>query len=92
VSSRKSTSSSPHDACLSFEYTDRQRARIVERSLRPEVGDVDGDRTRVCLARDGTTLHITIEADDLVALRAGFNTWLSLASVAESAGEIPDCP
>jgi KEOPS complex subunit Pcc1 len=83
-------SSSPHDACLSFEYADRQRARIVERSLRPEVGDIDGDRTRVRLTRDGTRLDLSIGADDLVALRAGFNTWLSLASVAESAGGIPD--
>ncbi len=88
MTSRKSTSTNPGDAHLSLEYADAERARRVERSLRPEVSDIDSDRTEVTLERDGPTLGIRVDADDIVALRAGLNTWLSLASVAESAGGI----
>ncbi len=86
MTSKKSTSSSLHDARYRVEYDDEERARRVERSLRPELGDIDGDRTQVSLARDGPTLALTVEATDLVALRAGTNSWLALVSVAESAG------
>jgi len=76
----------PHRTVFSFDFPDSARARRVERSLRPEVGDIDGDRTTATLAREGPTLRIIVEADDLVALRAGCNTWLTLSSVAETAG------
>jgi KEOPS complex subunit Pcc1 len=88
VTSRKSTSNSPHDAPLTFEYDGADRARRVKQSLRPEVDDIDGDRTRVSVTRTGRTVDIAVEAEDLVALRAGLNTWLTLVSVAESVG----CP
>ena len=83
MTSRKSTSSSPHDSLLAVEYDDAERARRVERSLRPEVGD----RSRIRMAREGATLEVAIAAADLVALRAGLNTWLTLVSVAEAAGD-----
>jgi KEOPS complex subunit Pcc1 len=89
VTSRKSTSTN-HDAVLTFEYATGQRARRVERALRPEVGDIADDRSRVSLSRDGTTVEITVEASDLIALRAGLNTWLSLTTVAERAGGVPE--
>jgi KEOPS complex subunit Pcc1 len=88
VTSRKSASSK-HDAVLTVEYADGATAHRVERALSPEVGDIDGDRTTVRLARDGATLDVTVEAADLVALRAGLNTWLSLVSVAETTGGNP---
>ena len=72
-----------HDAVLEFEYDDAQRARIVERSVGLEVGEISGDRTRATIARDGPVVEVTVLADDLVALRAGLNTWLTLLSVAE---------
>ena len=84
MTSRKSTSNS---AVLAFEYDDAERARRVERAVRPEVGDIDGDRSRVSLAREGRRLELTVAATDLVALRAGLNTWFSLVTVAERAGE-----
>ncbi len=87
MTSRKSASSSPHDSLLAVEYDDAERARRVERSLRPEVGDIDGDRSEVAVTREGATLEVAIEAEDLVALRAGLNTWLTLVSVAEAAGD-----
>lgn len=73
-----------HDLVLELTYDDPTRAERVERSLRPEVGDIEGDRTRATLARTDATVEISIEAADLVALRAGLNTWLTLAEVAEA--------
>ena len=87
MTSRKSTSSNRHDTVLTFTYADKERADRIERSLRPEIGDIDGDRTQVSLTRKGAQLELTVETTDLVALRAGLNTWLSLVSVAEAAGD-----
>ena len=87
MTSKKSTCSN-HDAVLAFEYDDAQRARRIECAIRPEIGDIDGDRSSASLAREGTILELTVEATDLVALRAGLNTWCTLVSVAEKAGGI----
>jgi KEOPS complex subunit Pcc1 len=77
-----------HDGLLEFEYADADAARIVERSVRQEVGDIDGDRTTASVDRSDAVVTVRVEAADLVALRAGLNTWLSLVSVAEAcAGE-----
>ncbi|WP_159903370.1 KEOPS complex subunit Pcc1 [Salinirussus salinus] len=75
-----------NEAVFSAVYDTPERARRVERALRPEVGDIDGDRTTVGLAREGDTLEVTVRATDLTALRAGLNTWLGLVDVAERAG------
>lgn len=76
-----------HDATLSFEYPSAERAARIERSVRPEIGDIQGDRTTATLDRDRATVTVTIEADDLVALRAGLNTWSTLVGVAERVAE-----
>ena len=76
-----------HNTLLAFEYDSAQQARCVARAVDPEVGDIDDDRSEATLARDGDTLEITITASDVVALRASLNTWLSLVSVAEQAGD-----
>jgi len=78
----------PHRTVFTFEYEDGDRARTVERSVRPELGAIDGDRTTASLVREGTTLTLTVEADDLVALRAGCNTWTTLTAVAAAAGGV----
>lgn len=72
-----------HQAVLDFEYPDRSHARIVERSVSIEAGDIEGDRTTASVDREDTVLTVTIDAEDLVALRAGVNTWCSLVEVAE---------
>ena len=72
-----------HESSFALEHGTESAAAAVERSLRPEIGDIEGDRTTATLSRDGTTVGIEIVAADLVALRAGQNTWLSLAGVAE---------
>jgi KEOPS complex subunit Pcc1 len=75
-----------HEAVFECEYPDAERARRVERAVAVEVGDIEGDRTTATLERDGATLTVTVAAADLVALRAGCNTWLSLVGVAEDCG------
>ncbi|MEA5386478.1 KEOPS complex subunit Pcc1 [Haloarculaceae archaeon H-GB11] len=77
-----------HDAVLEFDYTDATTARIVERSVQQEVGDIDGDRTTASVERTDALVTVHVESADLVALRAGLNTWLSLVSVAESCAGI----
>ena len=88
MTSRKSRSSSPQEAVFSLSYADADSARRVERAIAPEIGDIEGDRTRARLSRDGATLSVTIAADDLVALRAGLNTWATLVGVAEDASAL----
>lgn len=75
-----------HRTVLTLEYDDPTAARRVERSVRPEVGAIDGDRTTATLSRDGAVLTLSVHASDLVALRAGLNTWSTLLAVAEAAG------
>ena len=73
----------PHQTRLTAEYDSADRARAVERSIRPEIDDIEGDRTTARLSRDGRRVELVVDAADLVALRAGINTWLTLRGVAE---------
>lgn len=72
-----------HQAVLDFDYHSPGAAGLVERSVSIEAGDIEGERTQATVTREGDTLTVTIDAADLVALRAGLNTWLSLVDVAE---------
>ncbi len=76
-----------HEAVFSAVYDTTEHACRVERALRPEVGDIGGDRTSVALTREADSLSVTVRATDLTALRAGLNTWFGLVEVAERAGE-----
>lgn len=75
-----------HEARLSFDYTSSERARRVERAISPEVDDIADDRSRTRVERSDRKVSLVVEAADLVALRAGLNTWLSLVRVAEQVG------
>jgi len=77
-----------HGTLLSLTYDTPERARRVERAISPEIGDIDDERSRTRLDRDRSELRLTVEARDLVALRAAVNTWLSLVTVAEQAGGV----
>lgn len=72
-----------HETTLSFSYDSTAIASIVRRSLRQEAGTISGDRTDATVSGADRTVTITIQSEDLVALRAGQNTWLGLADVAE---------
>ncbi|WP_248895279.1 KEOPS complex subunit Pcc1 [Haloplanus halobius] len=74
----------PHRLSLQFDYADERRARIVERSVRVEVGEIDDARSAARVDRDGKQVRVRIGAADLVALRAGANTWTRLLDVAET--------
>lgn len=73
-----------HTASLSFDYTDEHRARVVEQSVAVEVGDIADARSRARVARRGDVVEVTVEATDLVALRAGINSWTRMVGVAEN--------
>ncbi|GAB7094320.1 hypothetical protein JCM30237_14720 [Halolamina litorea] len=75
----------PHTATLSVSYPSADRADRVFESLEPEVGGVDDDRATASLSRHGRTVEVTVEATDLVALRAGTSSWSRLLSTAEAA-------
>ena len=77
----------PHDATLRFEYESPDRARTVARAVAQEVGEIDGDRSATTVSREADAVVVEVVADDLVALRAGLNTWQSLLSVAETVSE-----
>ena len=78
----------PHATTLVFEYSSRRAAAVVARSVEREVGEIEGDRTEAALVREGDTVTVEIEADDVTALRAGLNTWTTLVEVAESVGGV----
>lgn len=72
-----------HEITLSLSYQRPSEAAIIEGSLSREAGDIEGDRTSATVSRAGSEVTITIRSEDLVALRAGHNTWLGLTEVAE---------
>ena len=79
--------SRPHDATLRFDYESPARARAVARAVAQEVGEIDGDRSAATVSREEAAVVVRVVADDLVALRAGCNTWGSLVEVAERTSE-----
>lgn len=79
-----------HETVLDLSYDDEPQARIVERSVAREVGEIDDDRSTTTVDRDGATVSFTVHARDLTALRAATNTWLRLAVVAEETVALVD--
>ena len=77
-----------HSATYSFSYDDEAHLRAVAAAVEQEVGEIDDGRSATRLERDGPRLDVVVEADDLVALRAATNTWLSLVDVAERVVEV----
>ena len=80
----------PHAATLTFRYPDSDAAGLVAAAVSREVGEIDGDRSAAAVSRDGAAVRVDVGADDLVALRAGLNTWSSLVEVAERSLEAVD--
>ncbi|MFB6196114.1 MAG: KEOPS complex subunit Pcc1 [Haloplanus sp.] len=79
-----------HHLSLCFEYDSDGRARTVERSVGVEVGEIDDARSTARVERHGDTVQVRIDAADLVALRAGTNTWVRLLAVAETVAAAVD--
>jgi len=72
-----------HETVLSFQYPTERRARLAGDALAPEIGEIDDARSAATISRDDDTIHVRIAADDLVALRAGINSWSRLVEVTE---------
>ncbi|WP_435186292.1 KEOPS complex subunit Pcc1 [Halobellus sp. EA9] len=72
-----------HAAAVDFVYDDERRARTVAESVGVEVGEIADDRSRADVSREGAVVSVDVAAADLVALRAGLNTWVRLVDVAE---------
>jgi KEOPS complex subunit Pcc1 len=72
-----------HSATLSVSYPTPESAKLVEVSLRPEVDRIDDDRAVASVRREADEVVVTVEATDLVALRAGTASWSRLLTVAE---------
>jgi KEOPS complex subunit Pcc1 len=79
-----SDSTPPHEASFDFEYNDQRTARLIERSIQPEVADLVDERSQTAVSQNERSLTVRIEATDLVALRAAMNTWLTLLDTAET--------
>jgi len=75
-----------HETVLSFTYPSERRARVVADALGPEIGEIDDARSTATVDREGDAVRIRVLADDLVALRAGVNSWSRLIAVAERVG------
>jgi KEOPS complex subunit Pcc1 len=76
-----------HEATLTFTYDDQRRAGLVADAVGVEVGEIADGRSRAAVDRDGRRVVVTVRAADLVALRAGVNTWSRLVEVAERVTE-----
>ncbi|MFC5368502.1 KEOPS complex subunit Pcc1 [Salinirubrum litoreum] len=80
----------PHDCHLSVSLSDERRARLVERALAVEVGEIDDARSSATVAREADTVSVHVAAADLVALRAGVNTWTRFLDTAEQMLAVAD--
>lgn len=64
-------------------------APLLYQALAPEVGEVAGSRSREMVALpDPETLVLTVQAEDVHALRAALNMWLRLINVADEIQEM----
>jgi len=84
------TADAAHTATLSLSYPTSASASLVARTLTPEVDQIADDRASASVRRDGETVTVTVRARDLVALRAGTNSWSRLLSVAEEVAGVVD--
>jgi len=81
-----------HRLEVDFGYAGERRARVVAESIAVEVGEMPDERSGATVRRDGEVVRVGIDAADLVALRAGANTWVRLAGVAEAVAAACESP
>ena len=77
-----------HSVELVVEYDDPDVAALVAAAVAQEIGEIDGDRTTAGICHEADTVTVEIDAADLVALRAGLNTWGTLIEVAERTADV----
>lgn len=79
-----------HQIEFDLEYDSPEVANVIYQSVGQEIGEIDDDRSETTITIEGKTVRISIDAADLVALRAASNTWLSLIEVAEDTAAIEE--
>ncbi|GAB6878949.1 hypothetical protein JCM17823_12230 [Halorubrum gandharaense] len=84
------TATREHDAILRFSYPTERRAMAVADALAPEVGEIDDVRSGATVEREGHVVRVSVFADDLVAMRAGVNSWSRLVETAEQVAAYGD--
>jgi KEOPS complex subunit Pcc1 len=72
-----------HTAEFVFSYDTPRAAALVAEAIEQEAGEIDGGRSSATVRREANEVFVDVDADDLVALRAGMNTWSTLVEVAE---------
>lgn len=77
-----------HQIGFDLEYDSAEVANVIYQSVSQEIGEIDDNRSETTITMEGNTVRISIDAADLVALRAASNTWLSLVEVAEDTASI----
>jgi Uncharacterized protein conserved in archaea len=68
---------------LSVEFDLGPRARSVYDSLEPELQEIPSERSKVSLEVSGDVLKLSVDAEDIVSMRAAVNTWLRLIRISE---------
>jgi KEOPS complex subunit Pcc1 len=81
-----------HEATFICEYDSQAAAQLVSESIARELDEIDDGRARASVTRNRSRLTLTVVAADLVALRAGLNSWTSLIEVAETVGAVATEP
>lgn len=78
----------PVTAAITLDLDQPADARLLERVLAPELGDeVPGTRTRI--TRDGATLRLDVDAEDVPALRAAANAYLQWSRTGLDVADLP---
>jgi tRNA threonylcarbamoyladenosine modification (KEOPS) complex Pcc1 subunit len=57
-------------------YLDRILSQVIQGSLTPEIETPISDRSKITLKPSPTGITLSIEANDIVALRAALNSYL----------------
>jgi KEOPS complex subunit Pcc1 len=70
-----------------FEFDLGNKTRIIHESLLPELGE-DYQRTRTTLELRDDVLVLSVEANDLISMRAALNGWLRLIRISSEMSSI----
>lgn len=65
-------------------------ASLIHSSLVPDEEEMQTRASGSCRIKDHDEILLTVQADDLTALRALINTWLRLAQVASEMAQTTD--
>ena len=74
-----------HSAEFTFETPNAEQ---IYRALSPEQGSDPGEKSMVQLTCSGTTLILSVQAEDVSAMRASLNMWLRLINVSSELLEL----